>query len=219
MTAVASSAKGASELAELNAHRNKVNGRFGARTNSAPEAELEDGTFAFPPPNEDPDQVIEFLRTAPISDRILSNAKYAYLAWRKAAVQDFVNNEFKVWDASDDRKLDKLVKNNPLEFDRLAQNFIKESEMRAFEVYPYEKLPERSARALLRAHQIKKYSFLDPEKFARATVEIPSGEELAIPLADDFHTDQWADRALTETDLATADAMSQVASLLKQQQG
>lgn len=47
---------------------------------------------------------------------------------------------------------------------------------------------------------------------------VDRGVEQAGVVVGFLTDDQWADRALTETDLASADAMREVASLLKQQQ-
>ncbi|MBG7613666.1 hypothetical protein IWC96_00005, partial [Brevundimonas sp. BAL450] len=61
-------------------------GKFDYKPFTPPEGSLTDeseGTFAFPPETVDTAAALaEFFESAPISDRILSNADHAFRKWR-----------------------------------------------------------------------------------------------------------------------------------------
>ena len=202
-------------------------GEFAARLLTDPEgnlAEETNGSFLYPPDRfPSYTEYVEFWETAPISDRVLSNASHAYRAWLQGAEDAYVRanwHRFEEGNAKTERMLTKKLGAD-------AQTLNVESRQKLIEEfrhqYPAEISP-RHMRQVLRAYSVASYW---------ASIEDPSGRDLALrytaqidgrsltlgDIAQRFSPDSWAERALTEADLPVVDSLRYLAQATDQRDG
>lgn len=203
-------------------------GQFAQKTNSPPEgtlAESATGSFLYPPERfESAEQYLTFFAAAPISDQVLSNASHAYRKWRQKAILAHIHARHSAFVDDKDNIAYRMAKQHgkaglDLAIERERPTWIAEAEA----MYPITELPEAQSRSALRAHQIVlQRGMLAPED-QQAAMDYPiphgSGFARAEDLVDRYHTYQWAEAALTESDYAQTEAMNRIAILLAEQQG
>lgn len=179
------------------------------------------GSFAFPPGRWDSiEQQIEFFTNAPISDRILSNADHAYRQWRQQQIDNAVMRDHDQWGEAPETI--ELAKRNPQEFrnqNKYRQAVVREQ---TEQKYPKEVNPV-VMRDVLRAHQIRMYrgGFSEEDEQRLLDYELPCGRRTMTvdDIVNEYHTLGWADRAMTENDLANTDALYRVAMILDAKDG
>lgn len=203
-------------------------GQFVPKLNSPPEGTLTEsatGSFLYPPERFDSlAEYIDFFDNAPISDQVLSNASYAYRAWRQKAIlahiharhEEFVNTPGNLAYVM-------ASKHGSAGLEDAIALKRPEWKAEAEAAYPVEVLPRSQARSALRAHQIVVLRGMLPEADEERALlhPIPHRDALvsAGDLSDYYNTPEWAFDALTENDFAQTETMGRVASLLAQQQG
>lgn len=204
---------------------NARGGEYAEKQNSAPRGDLMEsatGSFAFPPSEwESEEHLIEFFTTAPISDRILSNADHAYRQWRQQQIDNAVMRDHDQWGEAPETI--ELAKRNPQEFrnqNKYRQAVVREQ---AEQKYPQKEVSPARLRTVLRAHQIYQFGSSLGEDAVRAKnlhrLKIRGEEKSVVDIVNEYHTLGWADRAMTENDLANTDALYRVAMILDAKDG
>lgn len=196
-------------------------GEFAEKRNSAPEgalmAENATGSFLFPPTNTftTAEQLIEFFTTQPISDRVLSNARWAYKKWRYEQVTAMSKAELNAWRLSKDGQ--SVSKRDDFTFIlNLERN---KAIDRANAYYSTREMPASYARTILVAHQISGFRGLlaSEEEQGKAyshPMVLDGVQDTAAGIAIKWKTDDYLDRALTESDLQAVDSMENVFAYL-----
>ncbi len=200
-------------------------GRFASRANSAPSegllTESATGSFAFPPRSfGSAQELIDFFESAPISDRILSNADHAYRKWREDQINEEVRAAYDVY--GNDPKIVAGARENPINSEREARIFVNKVRREADAKRPVRVIDQHRLRNVLRAHQIWAYSgTLPTEDEEREVLEYKTqGSDFTIvQVVESNSTREWLERALTDSDLAAVDAMNRVAQALEEQAG
>lgn len=199
-------------------------GQFTSRQNTPPEgtlAESASGSFAFPPRQfETVEEYIDFFETAPISDRVLSNADHAYRKWRQDQINAEVSAAYDVYGS--DPEVVAAVRKNVIISDRKAREFVANSRAEAEAKRPMQSIDSHRLRNVLRAHQMWFYAATAPGEDARERIlqhHLHDGEWTVQGIVDGNFTTQWASRALTDSDLAAVDAMERVAQTLSENAG
>jgi len=194
-------------------------GQFKKRQNKPPEgtlAESATGSFAFPPRAfESVAQYVEFFETAPISDRVLSNADHAYRQWRQDEINAEVRAAYAVY--GNDPQVLAQARKNVVTSDRKAQEFIARARAEAEARRPQASIEPHRMRNILRAHQLWYYSSTLETDADRAQVlsHHLAGQQWTVQeIVDGNSTPGWASRAMTDSDLAAVDAMERVARSL-----
>lgn len=206
-----------------------VGGQFTQKVNLPPEGSLTEsatGSFLYPPENlRTAEEMIAFFETAPISDQVLSNATYAYTAWRKKAMLAHIHQRHDAFMSDPNSLAGRMAARHGtagLE-DALATErpkWIAEANER----YPVTALPRTLARNVLRAHQIVllRGMLANEEEEQKAVDHLLSHDDRMVHAKDlvaHYSTTEWAKDALTESDYAQAETMGRVAQLLAEQQG
>lgn len=203
-------------------------GQFTSRENTPPEgtlAESATGSFLYPPERFDSvEEYVEFFTTTPISDQVLSNASYAFDAWRKRQILNYViasNTELKNRTGGPEERIVREEGHAGLE--RLVAENTARARAEAEHLYPTKVIPRGAARSILRAHQIVLQRGLLPEDIEDEVLQTPlphQGDLIpARELVQMYQTNDWAPAALTENDYAQAETMGRVASLVARQMG
>lgn len=203
-------------------------GQFVPKLNSPPEGTLTEsatGSFLYPPERFDSAaDYISFFESAPISDQVLSNASYAYTAWRRRALLEHIQARHEEFVNTSGNLAHRMAAKHGVQGLEDAINlkrpeWKKEAEAR----YPVEYLPRPQARSALRAHQMVVLRGMLSEEGEQEVLAhlLPHGTEMATThdLFTHYNTFHWAFDALTENDYAQTEAMGRVAGLLAQQQG
>jgi len=203
-------------------------GQFVPKLNSPPEGTLTEsatGSFLYPPERFDSlAEYLDFFENAPISDQVLSNASYAYRAWRQKAILAFIHERHEEFVNTPGNIAHRMAaKHGSAGLEDAINAQRPQWKAEAEERYPLESLPRSQARSVLRAHQIVVLRGMLPQDEEQSALEhlLPHRDVMvtASDLADYYATTEWAKNALTESDYAQAEAMGRVASLLAQQQG
>ncbi|WP_433673887.1 hypothetical protein [Microbacterium gorillae] len=179
------------------------------------------GSFAFPPRSfGSAQELIDFFESAPISDRILSNADHAYRKWREDQINEEVRAAYDVY--GNDPKIVAGARENPINSEREARIFVNKVRREADAKRPVRVIDQHRLRNVLRAHQIWAYSgTLPTEDEEREVLEYKTqGSDFTIvQVVESNSTREWLERALTDSDLAAVDAMNRVAQALEEQAG
>lgn len=206
-----------------------VGGQFTHKVNLPPEGSLTEsatGSFLYPPENlRTAGEMISFLESAPISDQVLSNATYAYTAWRKKAMLAHIHARHTQFMNDPDSLAGRMAaRHGQLGLDRALDEERPKWIAEAEAMYPVTRLPRTLARNVLRAHQIVllRGMLRDEDEKQKALDHLISHDDRMVR-ADDlvtyYNTMEWAKDALTESDYAQAETMNRVALLLAEQQG
>lgn len=204
-----------------------VGGQFAEKQNTPPGGSLVDsvsGSFLFPPNNlSTADALVKFFTTQPISDRVLSNARYAYRAWREQKIRDHVSVKLAAWEQS--REANRIARKQGDEgLDHAAEPLLHGWRAEAEAMYSVEQLPASHTRPVLVARQIVVYrGILEDDAEEQKALEheiVVSGDTYNVSaLVAEYSAHEWAPRALTESDLPAVDSMSLVARILDEQAG
>jgi hypothetical protein len=199
-------------------------GQFARKTNTPPEGLLTEsatGSFAFPPRTfASVEEYIEFFEAAPISDRILSNADHAYRQWRQDGIDEEVRAAYHVY--GNDPKILAAADKNIITSDRHARQFVAEVRAEAEARRPIQFIEPHLLRNVLRAHQMWFFSATAPGDSGQDAVRghrLLGGQWTVQEIVDGSSTQEWASRALTDSDLAAVDAMRRVVSTLDEHAG
>ncbi|WP_288452282.1 hypothetical protein [uncultured Microbacterium sp.] len=195
-------------------------GKFDYKPFTPPEGSLTDeseGTFAFPPETFDTAAALaEFFESAPISDRILSNADHAFRKWREDRIVADLRRDYEAW--GNDPRTVATAKRNPIEYHRQADAFSVTRRAEIEAQYPIHSISPVTLRKVLRARQIVVWRGLLPDAEEQAALDWPvTIAGVATTAADVTHrysTAEWVERALTDSDLAAVDAMTLVTATL-----
>lgn len=199
-------------------------GEFATKQNTPPEGTLTEsatGSFAFPPNCIAAlDDYLEFFETAPISDRILSNAGHAYRKWHEYALWKYVDDAYAIY--GNDPEVVEETRKNYITGNRKKHEFLAQKRMEAAALYPIAEISHNRMRAVLRAHQILVWRGLlsseeDAERATNHLITISGETKAAHEIAAEYRTTEWARRAFTDSDLAALDAMEAIASSLAEQ--
>lgn len=206
-------------------------GQFAPKKNPPPEdplAESATGTFLYPPADlRLIDDYIAFFESATISDQVLSNATYAYQAWRRKAMLAHIRHLEGIFRDNPSKELVKAIQNAGVNAHQVLENHVAPHRPQwiaeAEAMYPIHGLPRAQLRNILRAHQICVHRGMLPEADEQKAEDHPILHEgtyvRAGDLAAHYNTQQWARDALTESDFATAETMNRVANLIAEQSG
>lgn len=202
-------------------------GEFSPRRLTDPEGNLVEettGSFLYPPDSfASYEEYIEFWESAPISDRVLSNASHAYRSWLQSAEDAYVRANWHRFD-EDNQKTEKMLQRklgaNAQELNVASrQKLIDEFRQK----YPAEVSP-RHMRQVLRAHSIASYggSIEDPagqQRVLQYTVQMDGRTMSLDDIVERYNPIEWADRALTEADLPVVDSLRYLAQSNDQRDG
>lgn len=202
-------------------------GQFATKAHTPPEetlAENASGSFLFPPESFDNfDEYVRFFMEAPISDRVLSNAGHAYIAWRKRSILKHIHARSEQQSGDINSRVYKASRRGTEAYNKVLAEEQAKWRAEAEALHPIKKLPYSGSRTILRSHQIVKLRGILPDEDDQRALDYPMSllnEELtAADIFDRYHAGEWASDALTESDFAQSEATRRVASLLAQQQG
>ena|GEM_PF-4781818 len=203
-------------------------GQYGPRTNTPPEgtlAESATGSFLYPPALHTAEEFIAFYEQAPISDRVLSNATYAFERWRKNRIEDeawAMGRSFLHTDARSINEMARALKDGAdqesVEVEMLLPHmpvFAEQARAR----YPRTMIHPADMRTVLRANQlVMQRTMVGPDeseqqKMLNCRVTFEGRQITAHELTYELVTHEWVPNALTENDFAQMDTLSRMASM------
>lgn len=202
-------------------------GEFAARQLTDPEGTLAEdaaGSFIYPPDHFDSfREFAEFWESAPISDRVLSNASHAYRTWLQSAEDAAVRGNWHQYEEGNEKTERMLQRklgagSKDLNLESRGQVI---ADFRA-------KLPARVSprhmRQVLRAYQMGQLvsSILDraeQDGLDTYTFTVDDEQLTGAQLEDLYHPSMWAERALTEADLPVVDSLRYLAQATDQRDG
>lgn len=176
-------------------------------------------SFAFPPSFDTAEEHMQFYMTAPISDRILSNARFAYEDFRELQIERYRNQKVRELNEAQ-RKGEKwavdLVEDVRQRYPHASVasrqiNIMNRFEAEAEAMHPM-KIHHRIVETLVRASWAHRQSggMRDEEvlKIENYVVDAGSSERqnssTVIDLAHRWQSWEWIDAAITESDLRVA---------------
>lgn len=203
-------------------------GEWSPRARTAPEDTLiERGSFAFPPVGL-PKNVEEYTAwwedaSGHITDRTLSNAMHAFGVWRQGQIDAAVRSQM-VWADEGDKGIDKHVRKIGVgSIEGLNAQRRQTIVDQANAALPPEPSPIRM-RTILKAHQIGEWRGVlatpeDEQKALEYAIDVAGQAGNVIGIRQYYRTEEWANRAFTETDLAVADGLARLAAIEDQRDG
>jgi len=212
-----------------------VNGEFAGKANAKPRGALQpllQGTFLFPPAAfESATELVRFFEEAPVSDRVLSNADYAFVAWREQQIVAAMKAEYARTLATprDLRKITGWQNPSSEQFMAAMQQHLDETRMHAESTaFKVRRIDHGQLRPVLVGHQILTNAWRLPAE-EKAVAEGASTEIAISPnpgltrvgyreLCDFYSAGAWAARALTESDLPALDATTSVARTISERE-
>ncbi len=202
-------------------------GEFAARRLTDPEGTLAEesaGSFIYPPDHFDTfEEFADFWESAPVSDRVLSNASHAYRTWLQSAEDAAVRGNWHQYEEGN-QKTERMLQRKLGQGAKKLNLESREQIIAEFRAQFPARVSPRHMRQVLRAYQMGKLvsSIVDraeQDKIDTYTFTVDDEQVTGDQLEDLYHPSMWAERALTETDLPIVDSLRYLAQAADQRDG